>query len=214
MRKRVVAVAGASGLVGGELLRQLAEEPGIAEVRALVRGPFACAAPRVRICQVDYRDLGAARETLRVDQVFCALGTPIRVSTPEPLVREVDHDAMLAVARIAKDEGARHFLAVSTLQADVASKILFCRIKGEAEAALERLAFPSLTIARPSFLWGPRRDFRLPERLGGAAAFLMPAPWRTIHARRLARALIVAAQAERPGLEILENRALLALGAT
>lgn len=210
---RVVAVAGASGLVGGELVRQLAEEPGVAEVRALVRRPFAFDSPRVRVCQVDYLRLGDAREALQVDQVFCALGTPIRVSTPEPLVRAVDHDATIAVAKVAREEGARHFLAVSTLRADVASKILFCRIKGEAEAALERLAFSSLTIARPSFLWGPRNDFRLPERVGGAVAFLMPAPWRTIHARLLARALIVAAKAERPGLEILENRALLALGA-
>jgi hypothetical protein len=42
----------------------------------------------------------------------------------------------------------------------------------------------------------------------------MPKPWRTIHARQLARALIVASQKEKPGLEILENRALLDLSAT
>jgi uncharacterized protein YbjT (DUF2867 family) len=210
---RVVAVAGASGLVGGELVRQLAAEPGVALVRALVRRPFAIDLPRVEVCRVDYRDLEASRSLLRVDQVYCALGTPIRMATPEALVREADHDAMISVARLAREEGARGFAAVSTLQADIASKILFCRIKGEAESALERLGFPSLTIARPSFLWGPRSDFRLPERLGGAVAFLMPAPWRTIHAARLARALIVAAQKEKPGIEILENRALLQLSA-
>ncbi len=138
---RVVAVAGASGLVGGELVRQLAAEPGVAEVRALVRRPFSFDLPRVTVCQVDYRALDGSAELLRVDQVFCALGTPIRVTIPEPLVREVDHDAMLEVARIARAQEARHFLAVSTLQADVASKILFCRIKGEAEAALARLDF-------------------------------------------------------------------------
>lgn len=211
---RVVAVAGASGLVGGELVRQLAAEPGVAVVRALVRRPFAIDLPRVEVCQVDYRALADSRALLRVDQVFSALGTPIRVSTPEALVREIDHDAMLTLARLARQEGARHFVTVSTLQADVASNILYCRIKGEAEAALARLEFPSLTIARPSFLWGPRKDFRLPERLGGAVAFLMPAPWRTIHASQLARALILAAKKEKPGVEILENRALLQLSAS
>ncbi len=211
---RVVAVAGASGLVGGELVRQLARAPGVAEVRALVRRPFSFGAlPRVRVCRLDYHALEASREALRVDQVFSALGTPIRLKTAEKMVREADHRATVALARLAREEGVRHFLAVSTLEASVHSKILFCRIKGEAEAELEKLAFPSLTIARPSFLWGPRDDFRLPERLGGALAFLMPRTWRTIHASHLARALVLAAQKERPGLEILENRALLDLGA-
>ncbi len=206
---RIVAVAGASGLVGGELVRQLASAPGIAEVRALVRRPFAFDLPRVRVCRVDYGALEASREVLRVDQVYSALGTPIRVATPEALVRAVDHDAMLALARLAREEGARHFLAVSTLQAGPKSKILYCRIKGEAEAALERIGFPSLTIARPSFLWGSRGDLRLPEKIGGAMAFLFPAPWRTIHASRVARALILAAEKEKPGVEILDNRTLL-----
>jgi uncharacterized protein YbjT (DUF2867 family) len=210
---RVVAVAGASGLVGGELVRQLAAEPGVAVVRALVRRPFALDLPRVEVCRVDYGSLEDSRALLRVDQVYSALGTPIRMATPETLVREIDHDATLAVARIARAEGVRHFATVSTLQADVASKILFCRIKGEAEATLAQLGFPSLTIARPSFLWGPREDFRLPERLGGAVAFLMPAPWRTIHGSRVARALILAGRKEKPGVEILENRALLELSA-
>lgn len=211
---RVVAVAGASGLVGGELVRQLAAEPGVAVVRALVRRPFAIDLPRVEVCQVDFRTLEDSRALLKVDQVYSALGTPIRVSTPETLVREVDHDATVTLARIAREEGVRGFATVSTLQADVASKILFCRIKGETEATLARLGFASLTIARPSFLWGPRNDFRLPERVGGAVAFLMPAPWRTIHGSRVARALILAAQKERPGVEILENRALLELSAS
>lgn len=206
---RVVAVAGATGLVGGELVRQLAATPGVAEVRALVRRPFAFDLPKVKTCQVDYRALAAARELLRVDAVFSALGTPIRVATPEALVREVDHDAMLALARLAREEGVRHFLTVSTLQAAIDSKILYCRIKGEAEAQLEQLGFPSLTIARPSFLWGPRTDFRPPERIGGFFAFLLPPAWRTISAARVARGLILAAQTARPGVEVIDNRALL-----
>lgn len=211
---RVVAVAGASGLVGGELVRQLSAAPGIAEVRALVRRPLELDLPRVRVCQVDYGSPESWRGLLRVDQVYSALGTPIRMATAENLVRQVDHDNTIAVARLARQEDARHFLTVSTLQADVASKILFCRIKGEAEAELERLGFPALTIARPSFLWGRRGDLRLPETIGGAVAFLMPPPWRTIPAARVARALILAAEREKPGVEILENRALLRMTAS
>lgn len=210
---RVVAVAGASGLVGGELVRQLAALPDIAEVRALVRRPLALELPRVRVCEVDFGSPESWRELLKVDQVFSALGTPIRMATPEELVRSVDHDNTLVVARMARREGVRQFLTVSTLQADVASKILFCRIKGEAEAALEQMGFPALTIARPSFLWGRRGDLRWPETIGGAVAFLMPPVWRTIPAARVARALILAAAAERPGVEILENRDLLRMTA-
>jgi len=211
---RVVAVAGATGLVGGELVKQLAAEPGVAEVRALVRRPFDFGLPKVRVCRVDYAAPESWRGLLRVDQVYSALGTPIRMTTAEARVREVDHDHTIQVARLARQEGARHFLTVSTLQADVASKILFCRIKGEAEATIAALGFPSLTIARPSFLWGQRSEFRAPERIGGALAFLMPPLWRTIHGSRVARALILAAEKEKPGIEILENRALLRMTAS
>ena len=209
----VVAVAGATGLVGGELVRQLSATPGVAEVRALVRRPVEFDLPRVKVCQFDFADPEKSRHLLEVDHVFSGLGTPIRVKTDEALVREVDHDAMLAVARLARAGGARHFLTVSTLQAGTRSKILYCRIKGEAEEELIRLGFPSLTIARPSFLWGNRSDFRAPERIGGFVAFLMPTPWRTIHASRVARALIGAAQKGKPGVEVLDNRTLLQLTA-
>lgn len=209
----VVAVAGATGLVGGELVRQLSATPGVAEVRALVRRPVELDLPRVKVCHFDFADPEKSRALLEVDYVFSGLGTPIRVKTDEALVREVDYAATLAVARLARAGGARHFAMVSTLQAGVDSNILYCRIKGEAEDELIRLGFPSLTIARPSFLWGPRSDFRLPERVGGFVAFVMPAPWRTIHASRVARALIQTAQQEKPGVHVLDNRALLAMTA-
>lgn len=39
--RRVMLLAGATGLVGGEILRRLARDPRVAQVRALVRRPLA-----------------------------------------------------------------------------------------------------------------------------------------------------------------------------
>ena len=59
MSEAIALVAGASGLVGQELLRQLAAERTWREVRALVRRPLpsALARPPVVAVQVDYSQL-------------------------------------------------------------------------------------------------------------------------------------------------------------
>ena len=85
---RQVVIAGATGLVGRELVRQLAERRDV-ETTALVRrqGALKGFASRVREVVFDYRsstELERLGAELPCDLLFCALGTTLkRAGSPE-----------------------------------------------------------------------------------------------------------------------------------
>ncbi|MCC6929152.1 MAG: NAD(P)H-binding protein [Gemmatimonadaceae bacterium] len=214
MPGRRVLLAGATGLVGRELLALLEADQGVAEVVVLVRRALATEVDdrRVRVVVTDFEALDdAARRNpslFAVDQLFCALGTTIKQAGSQPAFRRVDHDYPLQLARLARAAGARHFLLVSALGADAGSRVFYNRVKGELERAVRALDFRSLTIARPSLLEGDRQEVRPGERLAALFGWLAPARWKPVHVRQVARALVAAAAADAPGEQIMENTRL------
>jgi len=210
MAKAVAIVAGATGLVGQALVRQLAAESTWREVRALVRRalPPELAGPTVVSVQVDYARLEPPPLWAAADHVFCALGTTMRQAGSAAAFRRVDFEYPVALARAAQAQGTRHFLLVTALGAAPASRVFYNRVKGEVEAAIAALGFRSVTIARPSLLLGQRTEPRLAEQLGKVLGVLAPPRWRPVPAARVARALVDAAKRDLPGLHILENRDL------
>jgi uncharacterized protein YbjT (DUF2867 family) len=211
MATRTVLIAGATGLVGRELLQLLAREHDVAEVRALVRRrPDFDLGDRVSYIAGDFERLESHADDFLVDQVFCALGTTIRIAGSQAAFRRVDFDYPLAIAQLAVDRGATHFLLISAIGARADSRIFYNRVKGELEDALRRLPFRSITIARPSFLIGEREQRRPGETIGRLLGLLAPRRFRSVHVRNVAAALILAARQDKPGLHVLENADLVA----
>lgn len=210
----VALVAGATGLVGQSLVRQLAADSAWREVRALVRQGLLpdLALPNVVPISVDYAKLDPAPEWAGADQVFCGLGTTMRQAGSREAFRRVDFEYPVALARAAHAKGARHFLLVSSLGATPTSRVFYSRVKGEVETAISAIGFRSVTIARPSLLVGRREEPRLGEQMGMVLGVLAPRRWRPIPATQVARALVEAARRDLPGVRILENKELLATG--
>lgn len=202
-----IALLGATGLVGRHTLDLLAGDPHFSRVVVLARRKFAEAmAPRVEAHIVDLEKLPERPDLLRVDQVICALGTTIKaVGGSRERFRAVDYGIPLAAARIAQQQGARHFLLVSAIGASATSRIFYSRLKGELEDALRTLPFRSVTILRPSLLLGDRGEFRIGEEVAKRFAFLVPGRYKPIHARDVAAALVRSAKEDVPGLHILES---------
>jgi uncharacterized protein YbjT (DUF2867 family) len=192
--------------VGGELVRQLAAHPAYAKVVILARRQPSALSPPVEPVVVDYERLDAHVASLVADDVFCALGTTIRTAGSQDAFRRVDHDYVLEVARLARVQGARHFLLVSSLGANPASRVFYSRVKGEVEVAVQQLGYPSLTIVRPSLLLGDRAEFRLGEALAKPFGILVPRRYRPVHARAVAAAMIGAAVRGWLGTHIVESR--------
>ena len=207
---RIALLAGATGLVGRECLRLLSSDGDVAEVRALVRRPLApeSAGPHVRECRTDFDRLREHPEWFEVDWAFCALGTTIRKAGSREAFRRVDFEYPLAIAKLARERGASHFLLVSAQGANARSSVFYYRVKGELEDAVRVLGYPSVTIARPSLLLGDRQEWRLGEEVAKRLAWLLPSSRRAVHASQLASALVRAAHASKAGVEIVENAEL------
>lgn len=204
---RTALVAGATGLVGGAVLRRLATEPGYARVVALTRRALGRSyGDRVGETLIDFEGLATAGASVAADHVYCALGTTIRQAGSQEAFRRVDHDYVVTLARAAREQGARHFLLVSSLGADPRSRVFYLRVKGEVEAAVQTVGYPSITIVRPSLLLGHREEFRLGESLAKPLGWLLPSRVRPVRARAVAATLIRAALDDRPGVRIIESR--------
>jgi uncharacterized protein YbjT (DUF2867 family) len=219
-RARTALVVGASGLVGRALLQQLAAPDSVYRaVHALVRKPIEPAPKGVKQHVVDFAHL--PQPLPAADDLYCALGTTIKVAGSNPAFRAVDFDAVVNSARAAQAAGVKRMAVVSSLGADARSRVFYNQVKGEMEEALRVLRFERLVIARPSLLAGAREALgqapRLAEQLsltllrplGG----LLPASIRPIEAAVVARAMRVALAADGPAAQVIESGALQQLGA-
>ena len=194
-RTRSALLAGATGLVGREILRGLLADEGVAAVHVLARRPLPGTHPKLNVHLVDFADLPVLPA---VDDVYLALGTTIKVAGSEAAFRAVDFDANLAVARAARAAGARRLGLVSAMGSDPRSSLFYSRVKGELEAALDGLGYEGLVIARPSMLAGDRLSLGQPERGGEKLALrvsrwlgpLIPRNYRSIQAADVAGALL------------------------
>ncbi|WP_124384372.1 oxidoreductase [Ralstonia sp. SET104] len=220
-RGPAVLVAGANGLVGRAVVHRLVAQPWAGSVTALVRRRGALTAGqampgRLRECVVDFDRLDApeTQSAFAADLVICALGTTIRRAGSQAAFRRVDVEYPAELARRAFAAGAHHFLLVSALGADARSGVFYNRCKGEVEAQILSIGFPSVTVVRPSLLLGKRAEFRLGERiaqdLSRAIGWMVPSTWRPVPVDSVAAALVMAARVDAPGVRVLENAALLA----
>jgi uncharacterized protein YbjT (DUF2867 family) len=188
-------VAGASGLVGREILQGLLADRSVAAVHSLGRRQLPLQHPKLTQHIVDFRALPGLP---RADEAFIALGTTIKVAGSQEAFRAVDFEAVVAVAKAAKAAGAQRVGVVSAMGANARSSVFYNRVKGDAEAALSALGFEALVIARPSFLAGNRESLGQPARSGEHLALnvsrwlapLIPDNYRSIEASRVARALL------------------------
>ena len=202
--RRAAVVAGASGLVGRELVARLLREPGYRRVVALSRRPLSLADAKLEVVDAAYDRLAAVLHGVtpadRLLDVFCCLGTTIRAAGSAAAFRCVDHDYVLALGRWSRTAGAHRMVVISALGADAGSRVFYNRVKGETERDLAALGLASLVIVRPSLLAGERAEFRVGERLALMATrplrALLPARVRPIAAADVAQAMVNAALSE------------------
>lgn len=204
-------IVGATGLVGHDALARALADPRIAHVTAPTRSALP---PHAKLTNpiVDFEALPLEADWWRCDAVICALGTTRAKAGSAAAFHRVDHDYPLAVAQAAKARGAQAFALVSALGADASSSLLYNRTKGEVEASIGALDFPSTTIVRPGLIGGERDEFRAAERVSEAILRVLgpvlPRGWRISPAANIAAALIEAAVAAPPGRHIISAAAL------
>ena len=201
-------LAGASGMVGREVLRQALADPRVGEIVAPARRPLATDAKLINPL-VDFDALPADATWWKVDAVICTLGTTIRDAGSQAAFRKVDFDYPLAVARHALAHGASTFVLTSASGANADSRIFYSRTKGELERSLRALGYGSLCLVRPGLLGGERERRRPLEhasmKLLDAIGPLLPRRYRMVPAERVAATLLCMALEPKPGVHIVES---------
>lgn len=154
-----VLITGATGLVGGHLLRMLLNAPGVKSVAAPTRRPLADISGVFNPHDPQLTD-ALAQVVDPIDIVFCCLGTTRREAGSKEAFVHADYTLVIDTALVGKKLGAQHMLVVSAMGANAHSPFFYNRVKGEMEEALIAQQWPRLTIARPSMLIGEREKTR------------------------------------------------------
>lgn len=207
---KIALVLGATGLVGGELVTQLLKHPQYGEVVALVRRPLDRQHPKLRQEVINFDQPDPAK--IQGDDLFCALGTTLRKAGSKEAQYRIDCTYPAQIGLLARQNGVRQYLLVSSLGADADSSNFYLRTKGDLEVKVKSMGFDHFVAVRPSLLLGRQEQVRLGEVIwaGVLRVFgpLIPRKYRAISAHKVAVALITLANQDLKGVQIVESNVL------
>lgn len=211
-------VIGATGLVGGHLIRLLLEDDEYVEIRTFVRRPSGVQDPKLQEHVVDFDAIEEWVDLINGDVLFSTMGTTLKRAGSKKAQYRVDFTYQFQFARAAAANGVGRYVLVSSAGADPGSRIFYSRMKGELEEAVKELPFQKIVILRPSILLGEREERRPAEKLGGVLAGVVARivpplrKYRPIEAKSVARAMVEAAGSSGEGIEVHELDEIFALG--
>ncbi|MCF7808267.1 MAG: NAD-dependent epimerase/dehydratase family protein [Candidatus Marinimicrobia bacterium] len=211
-----IAIIGSTGLIGNHFLKSIGKGD-YQSVQAITRRPIPNLEGRPYIKQVivDFSDLNQLRPALQADVLVCALGTTIKTAGSKEAFMRVDHDLPLEIAKIAREEGCKTMVLISSVGANADSSVFYSRVKGRLENDLDALGFENLHILRPSMLLGHRDEQRPGEVIGKLVmrplSILIPWKYKPIHASQLVAAIQRAISSNQKGTHIWEGKRLFEL---
>jgi uncharacterized protein YbjT (DUF2867 family) len=204
MNGKTALLAGASGLIGSQLLPLLLASDRYSKVIVLARKETGTVHPKIESHVIDFDNLQNLGEALKCDDVYCCLGTTMKQAGSKEAFRKVDFDYPLALAHATRKLGAKQYSIVTAMGANRDSSIFYNQVKGEVEDAISAIDFESIHIYRPSLLLGPRRNTRVGEIVGGVLGKLFmvitPKRYRPIKSLKVARAMLSYASREEEGI--------------
>lgn len=212
-----IILAGATGLVGGELVQLLGRSThelhiiGRRKAEGLQQTIIQHVAPNDE-WPVLVGGIGA-------DVAMSCLGTTMKVAGSKEAFAAVDLQLVSEFAAAAKAGGAAHMLAVSSTMAVSSSSNFYLKTKGQAEDAITALGFDRVDFMRPGLLRGERAGpFRSGEAVGMLLSpltdLLLMGPfrkYRSIAAHDVAVAMANLVAVSETGHFIHENDAILSL---
>lgn len=211
-RSKTAVILGASGLVGNSLLHILLENPVYDKVIALARTSLDVLHHKLETHIIDFDEPESYTHLVNGDEIFCCLGTTIKKAGSQKAFKKVDYKYPVHFAEIAKMNGIKQFLLVSSIGADSDSSIFYLRIKGKCEDAIRRMGIVSVSIFRPASLSGERKEFRLGEKISLAFLNMFSfalqgrfAKYKPIGASRVAEVMYRVAQHPKAGCTVYES---------
>jgi len=210
---RTAIVAGATGLIGRELVQKLIGSDEYRVIYLISRRESGLRHPKIKeiitnfdlICQMNIAE--------SIDDAFCTLGTTMKKAGSREQFKKVDYQYIIDFANLTIRLGASKFLVISSMGADPKSPAFYNKVKGMTEDALKGMGFKHLVILRPSLLLGNRAEFRLAEKLSGyvmkALNFLIPVNFKAIQGERVAGYMVKMALTTTEAVSIIKSGEIL-----
>jgi uncharacterized protein YbjT (DUF2867 family) len=161
---KTAIIIGATGLVGSTLVEQILENPAYSKVVLLLRKPLNISHPKLVQEVIDFDKPDSSK--IMGDDLFCAMGTTLAKAGSKEAQYRIDCTYPYEIAKIAKANGVKQYILVSSVGANFDSSNFYLRTKGDLEKKIESLGFQNFVSLRPSMLLGDREESRLGEKIG------------------------------------------------
>lgn len=168
MNNKKVFIAGSTGLIGDFLLNHLLTESSVDKIVAPSRKALSITNPKLINNNIDLGNILDIENSMKdVTDVFCCLGTTMKVAGSKDAFEKVDYTYCLNLAIAASNISKNiNFYIVTAMGSDANSGIYYNQVKGKLENELRKLPLKSLNIFRPSLLMGNRKEVRTGEKIG------------------------------------------------
>jgi uncharacterized protein YbjT (DUF2867 family) len=211
-----LVIVGATGMVGGYVLRYALDNSDVKSVTSIGRKKLGISHPKLK--EVLHQNFAGCSPLANVlsnqDAVVYCLGTYTGSVSDEQL-RVITADYTIEFARVFRDsspDAAFSFLSGSGADPTGRSRLAFARYKGQAEKALLAAGFPHVYLFRPAYIYPvePRKEPNLNYRLIRAIypVFRVLFPNQVIRANDLSRAMVdvVLRKTQKRQAVVFENR--------
>ena len=204
---KTALIAGASGLTGYYLLKQLLTDNTYSIVKALVRKPIDMEHPALKQIVWDFENPDP--EDIKADHIYCSLGTTMKKAGSRDAFKKVDYEYPLQIAHMAYENRADKFALVSAMGANSKSIFFYNKVKGQLEEAVKDIPYEAIYLFRPSILLGTRKEFRLGEEVGKVfmktLGFSLPANLKPVHVSQVAACMRDYMNSEEKGIHIVPS---------
>lgn len=198
MSGKKAIIAGASGLIGSNLLQILLDEPFYDQILIVVRKPLNIQHPKLQQLVVNFDELDNYVAEFTGHALFLCLGTTAAQTPDKTLYRKIDHDYTVQLAQLAHQNNVKQCHLISAVGADAASSNFYLKLKGDTEEDVKQVGIPALHIYRPSMLRGRKQKVRFSESLiNGIMTVVDPlligglSKYRSIPAAQVARRMYI-----------------------
>lgn len=211
-----ILITGANGMIGGWALKLCLDHPEVRKVTTISRRSLDLAHPKLtQVVHNNFLDLEPVSHALKGQDscIYCIGVYTGQVPTHE--FERITVDYTRAFAKTLKKESPQStfcFLSGAGADSTEKSKLLFAKEKGKAENILKELAFRSLHIFRPGYIYPnqpskePNLMYKLMRPLYKPVSFLYPDIGVT--SSHLAAMMVSKAIQAEKGVFILENKAI------
>lgn len=141
-------IIGATGATGKPLTQLLLNHLVFDKITVFVRRPLDFSHPKLTVEIIDFDNTDTWQSKVTGDVLFSCLGTTLKQAGSKDAQYKIDYTYQYNFAKIAKQNGVKHYVLISSDMANANAKTFYPRIKGELDNAVTALNFEKLSIFR------------------------------------------------------------------